>query len=246
MARCSRSPSTVVVLKTLSAGGHDVPPWRAGWMVGLLVVQDLAGGFRCSSFCRNWEDPEHLAWKLARGYGARSGVSGRGGASWHVSAAPAAEAGPGLGIPGAVSDHSGLPSESASDNATQSAGLSFALGAFVAGLILSDIGVQPPGPERRGPGSRHLRSAVLRHGWDVCWTRVTLSPTPAQIALAVILILLGKSVILGWPGKGVWLRQHGPLDHRPGAVPDWRVLVRAGADRSQFGCNSPRPLTTLR
>ena len=45
--------------------------------------------------------------------------------------------------------------------ATHSVGLSFALGAFVAGLVLSEIGTQPPGAERCGSPSRHLRIAVL-------------------------------------------------------------------------------------
>jgi CPA2 family monovalent cation:H+ antiporter-2 len=185
--------STVVVLKTLSAGGVT-STLASRVMIGLLVVQDLAV-VPLLIILPQLGDLPHLPGRLARAVGMAAVflvavvILGtrllpmllRRVLAWgsrELFLVSVVAIGVGVGY------------------ATQSVGLSFALGAFVAGLILSE-----------SEFSHQALSDVvpLRDIFGLLFfvtVGMLLDPLYAlahagRIAVAVILVFLGKSVILG-------------------------------------------------
>ena len=88
-------------------------------------------------------------------------------------------------------------------------GVSFALGAFLAGLVVERVGHEPSGGRRRAAAARRLRRAVLRVGRDAARPGCTCSRTRSPVlAMVVVLIVLaqplaafGIVVAFGYPTR---------------------------------------------
>jgi CPA2 family monovalent cation:H+ antiporter-2 len=185
--------STVVVLKTLSAGGVT-STLASRVMIGLLVVQDLAV-VPMLIILPQLGDLEHLPWRLARALGLAAAFLAvvvflgtrllprllRRILAWgsrELFLVSVVAVGVGVGY------------------ATQSAGLSLALGAFVAGLILSESEFSHQALSDVVPVRDIFGLLFFVTVGMLLDPRYALAH-PARIAAAVALIFLGKSVILG-------------------------------------------------
>ncbi len=119
-------------------------------------------------------------------------------------------------------------------------GLSFAFGAFVAGLVLSEFGLLPPGAERHHPAARSVRPALLYLGRHAAGPCLSAGQPDAGLAGGVA-GGAGQGVDLWRADLGLRLRQRHAAGGGAGAVPDRRVLLRAG---SQSGCAAASSTTT--
>lgn len=185
--------STVVVLKTLSAAGVT-STLASRVMIGLLIVQDLAV-VPMLIVLPQLGDFEHLFWKLARAMGLAAAFLTavvligtrllpkllRMVLAWgsrELFLVSVVAIGVGVGY------------------ATQRAGLSFALGAFVAGLILSESEFSHQALSDVVP-VRDIFGLLFFVTVGMLLDPHYAIAHPAKISVAVILIFLGKSIILG-------------------------------------------------
>jgi CPA2 family monovalent cation:H+ antiporter-2 len=185
--------SSVVVLKTLAAAGLTTT-LASRVMIGILVVQDLAV-VPLLIILPELSDPSHLAWNLTKSVGFAALFLGavvllgtrllprllRRTLVWgsrELFLVAVVSIGVGVGY------------------ATQRAGLSYALGAFVAGIILSESefshqALSDVGPLRDVFGLLFFVSVGML--LDPAYALVH----PVRVAGAVALTLTGKAVILG-------------------------------------------------
>ena len=185
--------STVVVLKTLSAAGVT-STLASRVMIGLLVVQDLAV-VPMLVILPQLGNPDHLAMKLGRAIGIATvflaavvflGTRLLPHLLRRVLALGSRE----LFLVSVVAIGVGV------GYATQSIGLSFALGAFVAGLILGESEFSHQALSDVVP-IRDIFGLLFFVAVGMLLDPRYAIAHAAKIALIVILIFLGKSLILG-------------------------------------------------
>ena len=128
--------------------------------------------------------------------------------------------------------------------ATQQAGLSFALGAFIAGLVLSESefshqALSDVTPVRDIFGLLFFVTVGMLLDPNYALTHIP------QTLGAVGLILAGKALIVGLLTRAFGYVNHGALDRRPGALAGWRVLVRARPHGREFRTSCRNRPTTL-
>ncbi len=220
--------STVVVLKTLSAAGVT-STLASRVMIGLLVVQDLAV-VPMLVILPQIGNLDDLPMKLARSIGIATvflaavvilGTRLLPPLLRRVLALGSRE----LFLVSVVAIGVGV------GYATQSIGLSFALGAFVAGLILGESefshqALSDVVPVRDIFGLLFFVTVGMLLDPTLCHCPCRPDRRHRDPDLP------GKILDPGRLGEGVRLRQHGPLDCRAGPVSGRRVLVRARAERS--------------
>ena len=127
--------------------------------------------------------------------------------------------------------------------ATQLVGLSFALGAFVAGLVLSESEFSHQALSEVVP-IRDIFGLLFFVSVGMLLDPAYAFSHAGQIAAVVLLTFLGKSVILGGHCQGVRLCQYGSMDRWTGPFSDRRVFLRPGAHRDDIRDVYPSPHTT--
>ncbi len=112
-------------------------------------------------------------------------------------------------------------------------GVSFALGAFFAGLVLSESELSQQAANEIAAAARRVRGAVLRLGRHAVRPHRSSSSEPLAVIATVLIIVIGKSLAALAHRAAVRLPAgHGAHDLRePGA--DRRVLVHSGGPRHE-------------
>ena len=122
---------------------------------------------------------------------------------------------------------------------TESVGLSVALGAFLAGLLIRPVGLRPRDAGPAAAAAGHVRRLLLRHRRRAASIRRRLFDNVPLLVTMVGLVVVGKLVIRAGVvrlfGETSWTAL---LTGRR-AGPDRRVLVRARAGRPPGGLHRP-------
>ena len=108
-------------------------------------------------------------------------------------------------------------------------GLSFAIGAFVAGIVLSESELSHQALSDVAP-LRDVFGLVFFVSVGMLFDPRYVTAHAGQVALIVAIIVAGKSLICGLVARAFGY-ENGALDRRPGPLADWRVQLRSRPSR---------------
>ena len=221
--------STMVVLKTLSES-DTTSTLASRVMIGLLVVQDLA-------VIPMLIDPAAAGRSERRA--AEAGSRGR--ASQRLVLAAMVVIGRWL-LPMLLASVAALGSRElflvavvasgvGVGYAAHAAGLSFALGAFVAGIVLSESEFSHQALTRHASRCATSSDCCFSSRWACCSIRDSYGSMPDRWLCVTLLIIVGKGLDSGIVGARIRIHGHGSVDRRPGAFADRRIQLCAGPQR---------------